>query len=242
MAQWEESKAIRRAAILAAARNLMSASDGDSFSMRKLAQLADVSVATPYNLFGSKQAILSALLKEDTKRLELYLEDKAGDELETFFTASAVMSFVYEQHPAYHRNLISAAFRNGGPETRREMGASAVQLWQKLLEDAIGAGYLESDVSARIFAVTFGELLLINILIWAHGLISIEEMKARNQFGVSLLLLGISTETGRTRLIPYRVEAERILETHLDSEKSDDGEAVVVTKNDNKNDKILSVS
>ena len=43
-------------------------------------------------------------------------------------------------------------------------------------------------------------------------------------------------------MIPYRVEAERILETYLDSEKIDDGEAVVVTKNDNKNDKILSVS
>lgn len=238
MAQWEESKAIRRAAILAAARDLMSAPDGVSFSMRKLAQLADVSVATPYNLFGSKQAILAALLKEDTKRLETYLDDAAGDELETFFTASAVMSFVYEQHPAYHRNLISTAFQGGGPDARQEMGAAAVQLWQKLVEDAIRAGYLEADVSARVFAVTFGELLLINILIWAHGFISIEEMKARNQFGVSLLLLGIATETGRARLIPYRVEAERILETHLDSGKIDGREPAIHNRNDN----ISSVS
>lgn len=216
MAQWEESKAMRRAAILAAARELMNASDGVSFSMRKLAQMADVSVATPYNLFGSKQAILSALLKEDTKRLETYLEDKVSDELEAFFTASAVMSFVYEQHPAYHRNLLSAAFQNGGPDTRREMGASAVQLWRKLLEEAIEAGYLAGDVSPRVFAVTFGELLLINIQIWAHGLISIEEMKARNQFGASLLLLGVATKKGRERLTPYRVEAERTLETYWD--------------------------
>ena len=216
----------------------MSASDGVSFSMRKLAQMADVSVATPYNLFGSKQAILAALLKEDTKRLEVYLEDQAGDELETFFTASAVMSFVYEQYPAYHRNLISAAFSNGGPDTRREMGASAVRLWKKLLEGAIASGYLAGEVSARVFAVTFGELLLTNILIWAHGLISIEEMKARNQFGVSLLLLGVATQKGRARLIPYRVEAERALEAYWDASIADGLEAV----DDKKNDKILSVS
>jgi len=216
MTQWEESKTMRRTAILAAARELLNAADGVSFSMRKLAQMADVSVATPYNLFGSKQAILSALLKEDTKRLEAYLEDKVSDELEAFFTASTVMSFVYEQHPTYHRNLLSAAFQNGGPETRREMGASAVQLWRKLLEEAVEAGYLVGDVSPRSFAVTFGELLLVNIQIWAHGLISIGEMKVRNQFGASLLLLGIATKKGRDRLIPYRVEAEQALETYWD--------------------------
>ena len=197
MAQWEELKALRRAAILAAARDLMSDADGVSFSMRKLAQRADVSVATPYNLFGSKQAVLGALLKEDTNRLGAYLADQPGDEIETFFTAAAVMSFAYEQEPAYHRNLISATYQSGGPDTRREMGASAVRLWCRLLENAMAAGYLSGDVSARVFAVTFGELLLTNILIWAHELISIEEMKARNQFGVSMLLLGNATEKGR---------------------------------------------
>ncbi|MDF1686588.1 MAG: TetR/AcrR family transcriptional regulator [Parvibaculaceae bacterium] len=222
MAQWEESKAIRRAAILDAARDLMSAPDGVSFSMRKLAQRADVSVATPYNLFGSKQAILAALLKEGANRLEAYLDDQAGDEIDAFFMAAAVMSFAYEQQPDYHRNLISAAYQSGGPETRREMGVSAVQLWQKLFAEAIAEGFLTEDVSARVFAVTFGELLLTNVLIWAHGLISIEEMKARNQFGVALLLLGCATGKGRARLIPYRTDAENILEAYWDALVADD--------------------
>ena len=56
----ELGKSKRRREILAAARDLMRQSDDLGFSMRTLADRAGVSIATPYNLFGSKQAWLSA--------------------------------------------------------------------------------------------------------------------------------------------------------------------------------------
>ncbi len=47
----EQGKAVRRAALIDAARHILTTSD---LSMRRLAEVAGVAEATPYNLFGSK--------------------------------------------------------------------------------------------------------------------------------------------------------------------------------------------
>jgi AcrR family transcriptional regulator len=61
----ERNKSQRRGAIVEAARRLMHDSGNTGFSIRSLAEQAGVSLATLYNLFGSKQAILVALLNAD---------------------------------------------------------------------------------------------------------------------------------------------------------------------------------
>ena len=50
--------------ILDAARSLVEAGGLDELSMRRLAQEADVSVRTIYNLFGDKDGLLRALVRE----------------------------------------------------------------------------------------------------------------------------------------------------------------------------------
>ncbi|MGD8829867.1 MAG: TetR/AcrR family transcriptional regulator, partial [Pseudomonadales bacterium] len=61
----EEAKEIRRQRILEAARSLIRETARTRFSMRMLAEKSGVSLVTPYNLFGSKQAIMGTLLDED---------------------------------------------------------------------------------------------------------------------------------------------------------------------------------
>ena len=51
----------RRQRILAATRALIAREGADGWSMRKVAQAAEVSVPTLYNLFGSKDEIRSAM-------------------------------------------------------------------------------------------------------------------------------------------------------------------------------------
>ena len=57
----ERRKLERRERILAAAQELIRATGSLGLSMRALALKAEVSLATPYNLFGSKGAVLHAL-------------------------------------------------------------------------------------------------------------------------------------------------------------------------------------
>ena len=56
----EAGKAERRRLIISAARDLIRETGNAGLSMRGLAARAGVSLATPYNLFGSKRAIVVA--------------------------------------------------------------------------------------------------------------------------------------------------------------------------------------
>jgi AcrR family transcriptional regulator len=53
----EQNKSDKRGQIIKAARELMRIRSSTGFSMRQLADASGVSLATPYNLFGSKQGI-----------------------------------------------------------------------------------------------------------------------------------------------------------------------------------------
>lgn len=59
----EQAKAERRDKIVRAARDLIRETGDMNLSMRMIAKRAEVSVATFYNLFGSKRAIVMAVLR-----------------------------------------------------------------------------------------------------------------------------------------------------------------------------------
>src|SRR5689334_17684663 len=65
----------RRRRILEAAAQLIRASGGAGLSMRTLAERAEVSLATPYNLFGSKSGVLTALQFSTLEKLEEAMEE-----------------------------------------------------------------------------------------------------------------------------------------------------------------------
>ncbi len=64
----------------------MQESEGAGFSMRALAINAGVSIATPYNLFGSKQAIICAVVKSDLRHFREELLRVQNNELDAFFS------------------------------------------------------------------------------------------------------------------------------------------------------------
>ena len=65
MSKREQNKNDKRGQIIKAARELMRIRSSTGFSMRQLADASGVSLATPYNLFGSKQGIISAVMDTD---------------------------------------------------------------------------------------------------------------------------------------------------------------------------------
>ncbi len=71
----EKRKLERRERILAAAQELIRETGSVGLSMRALARKAEVSLATPYNLFGSKGAVLAELGLAVLKKLERKMEE-----------------------------------------------------------------------------------------------------------------------------------------------------------------------
>lgn len=204
----ERSKARRRDVILDAARDLLSRPGEPQFSMRRLAEAAEVSIATPYNLFGSKHAILVALLDQGSARLDEELSVYAGDGVGALLKAPELMIRGYDEAPTYFSNILSAAYQTGDRESRASVGTAPVQLWRKLTAQGIARGDLVSDIDADVFAVTYGELTLAHILVWAQGFCDLPELQARLDFGVALILSGVATGKSQPRLTAARKKAE----------------------------------
>lgn len=207
----ELGKAQRRDDIVEAARRLMREAGDPGFSMRTLAERAGVSIATPYNLFGSKQAILLAVLSDDLLEYERALGDLNADAIDVLFQSQRLVTALLRREPDFYRNMIAAVSRDG-PEFRHMVSGPRYILWKRLLGQATAAGLLNPDVDPDAFAIASSQCMLANILEWAQGSLSLEEMEARNQYSLALTLLAIATDASRTQLEAHFRDAERTLQ------------------------------
>jgi len=198
--------------IVASARALMRESDDMAFSMRTLAERAGVSIATPYNLFGSKQAILLAVLDADLAGYEAALGRLHADEIEVLFQGVSLMTSLLAGEPVFYRNVLSAVSRDGGPEFRFMVNGPRYILWKKLLRQATDAGLLRSDVDPDAFAITLSQQVAANLLEWAYGGLGVDELEARIHYGLALVLLAVATPCSRPQVEEHMRTAERTLQ------------------------------
>jgi AcrR family transcriptional regulator len=205
-------KTRRRVSILRAARELMRETGDLSFSMRTLAEQAGVSIATPYNLFGSKQAILLAVLDADLAAFQQVLADLEADEIEVLFEALRLMSSFLADEPTFYRNVFRAVARDG-PEFRFLVSGPRYLAWKRLLRQATDAGLLMDGVDPDAFAVVSSQLVAATLLEWAQGGLTLAEMDARNEYGLALMLLAICTDRSRPHLQSRLREAEQKLQS-----------------------------
>lgn len=207
----ELGKSQRREDIVNAARSLMREAGDPGFSMRTLAERAGVSIATPYNLFGSKQAILLAVLNDDLVAYEKALGELNADAIDVLFESQALVSKLVQREPDFYRNMIAAVSRDG-PEFRHMVSGPRYILWKRLLGQATAAGLLSPQVDPDAFAIASSQLLLANTLEWAQGTLPLEEMEARNRYSLALTLLAIATDKSRPQIEAHFQEAERALQ------------------------------
>lgn len=207
----ELGKSQRREDIVNAARSLMREAGDPGFSMRTLAERAGVSIATPYNLFGSKQAILLAVLNDDLIEYEKALGELNADAIDVLFESQALVSRLVHREPDFYRNMIAAVSRDG-PEFRHMVSGPRYVLWKRLLGQATRAGLLSAHVDPDAFAIASSQLMLANVLEWAQGTLPLEEMEARNQYGLALTLLAIATDKSRPQIDAHFHAAERSLQ------------------------------
>ncbi|MGE0624321.1 MAG: TetR/AcrR family transcriptional regulator [Pseudomonadales bacterium] len=213
MASREENKTQRRGEIIAAARALMQEPGNAAFSMRALAEQAGVSIATPYNLFGSKQAVLVSLLDDNLADYQSHLSELTGTGADALFEAIGLMCRLFAAEPDFYRNLISAVVTDSGPELKLLIGGPRYALWKLLLQKATEAGDLNPDADPDAFAVTLTQLLAATVQEWALGSLGLKEMEARLRYALALTLCAIATERSARKLRTRLEAAEGDLQT-----------------------------
>lgn len=180
--------------------------------MRTLAERAGVSIATPYNLFGSKQAILVAVLDKDLDDYRQALAALRADGIDNLFEAVALMADMLEREPEFYRTVLTEVFRDHGGELRSLVGGPRYLLWKRILGEATNKGLLGEPGRTDAFAVTLSQLNFATVQAWALGLMGTQEMRARLRYGMALTLLGIATADSRTAVERHLAEAQTELE------------------------------
>ena len=197
----EEAKEIRRNRILKAARDLIRETEKTRFSMRMLAERSGVSLVTPYNLFGSKQAIMGALLDEDMNVYGRNLARSRKDPLDRIFHAVTLGIRYFGQDEGYYRAVLSAVYADtGSDEYRTKFGRPRLALWRSLVNDAIDKGFLRQDTVTRVLAYHLSNNFYSNILPWAAGQISLEELEQRTIYGFALSLFATVRPAHQARM------------------------------------------
>lgn len=211
----EQAKAERRLRILGAARDLIRETGDTNLSMRTIAKRAKVSLATPYNLFGSKRAVVLAVLEDERDFAERFASLHPTNAIDHIFQALTLAVGYYTDDPDFYltlwKALLDTSGKEGGGLSTPQRRAQSHALWRTLLEKAQRDGFLEREISAdaleRSLAHTFNGVMLS----WIMGAIETDQMLPAAGYGYALKLQGAATKAGRERLMKKVVSYQKFL-------------------------------
>ena len=201
MSRREDAKAERRHRIVTAARDLIRETGDTGLSMRAIAARARVSLSTPYNLFGSKRAIVLAVLEDIREFNERFARLHSADAVERIFQALSMSIRFYVEDPDFYRTLWTGVFDMSGASVRNALAMPERDaFWMSLIDAAAREGALSPGIDTglllRNLDLTFGAVMLN----WVLGALSTDELEPSAALGYALALRGAATPAWQSRL------------------------------------------
>ena len=199
----ERNKARRRDAILDAALDLLDEPHGSVLTTERIAEVAEVSVATVYNLVGTREQLLLALV--DRLIAGLVVPDRGGaasrrdDPLTRLRDVlDASVSALTSRPIAYQRVFLQLA-AVASPETHTKLSPAAATAVE--LRRAQAAGLIRDDLDVEALALQ--SYLSYNgaLLRWAAGALSDRAFRAAVRHGLATVLAAGATTRTRSRFL-----------------------------------------
>ena len=207
----EAGKAERRRQIILAARDLIRETGNAGLSMRGLAARAGVSLATPYNLFGSKRAIVVAVLQDVREFQERFSTLRVADPVERVFAALDMSIAFYVGDPTFYRTLWAAVLDVSDGVRGEILNPKRDAFWRGLVDDAARAGAFTEDVDLGLLLRHLESLLRSVMFDWVVGELSPGRLAAMARHGYALVLLGAAAPDWRGPLKARVLEAQTAL-------------------------------
>lgn len=208
MSRREEAKAFNRARICAAADAIIQHEGMEKLTMRRLAELAGVSLRTPYNLFGSKTDVLIALLDEAGFQLApLRVAQDQGSAIAHLLGALGKIEAFFDSDEEYYRSIYEAIMTSDHPEARSTSVERAIESSQLLVAQAVASGELRPQTDSRLLGRHLAIHLLAVLGMWGSGFFSNRESIAQVRSGWLAVLLHHCSETVRPSLADAYREA-----------------------------------
>lgn len=187
MSRREQAKAGRRSRIVAAAHDLISEAGVDALSMKQVAERAGVSLSTVYNLFASKEAVLTQVFV-DTFVLyrELVFERASTDPFELLFDSVDIAAEFYEAEPAFYRSMVWLVGKESA--VKLTIQQPRLEFYADMVQRTIDASLLRPETEPRLVAALISPLYSLAYQLWAAGTASIDEFCVRAKFGMLVAL------------------------------------------------------
>lgn len=202
----------RRHRILDAAALLIRQTGGTNFSMRRLAGVAETSPATPYNLFGSKDGLLYALLSRSLDAIVASgLDFSSADPLDCLLEAAEKATDIFLGDPDYMRPLYQFLLSVSDPVHRPRFIQRSLAYWRSAVDGAEQAGLLTTDFDTDSLVYALMAHFMGVLEFWIHDDIDADGFRQRMTCGTVLILLPLASDDRRARLMGRLRAAKRIL-------------------------------
>ena len=206
----------RAATLLQAAQAIVRETGNFDLPMRTLAARAQVSLRTPYEIFGSKNGIIRALLKSEQEEFrEIVRNYRSIDRLEMFFDRTLLgMDFYAREQPFYRALFRATQAFSGGDET--EPAREMLPIYNNMIRRAIEEGFIRDDLAVANMAEILTDLFAANLRNWASSDFDIWLAGQRICFGFALVLAGVAAPQWVERLHRNARDYDKAIRDYLD--------------------------
>ncbi len=208
----QRAKEKRRKLVLIAARGLIVDQGVAGLNMRALAEAAELSVATLYNHFGSKEELLQALLDQSFDTLNAAsVEVKAADAIAR---AQEVVRMACGQFTAdadFYRQLLRGL---QSAEQGARPSSAVLRIWalaETVVADAVAEKAINPSINQRLIAQQILSTYSSALRLWTIGRIDDRVFEAQAMLGVDLALMAYATPAAHKKLTAHAQKLEPII-------------------------------
>jgi AcrR family transcriptional regulator len=199
----ERNKQLARDVVLDAAERLLRKGELGEFSMRALAAEAQVGFATPFNHFGSKNAIMQALSARLVGRmLDRFNESvPPGDAFDRVLAMGAISAALLLDQPEVYRAVVASV--GAVQPIPSAVRTNSESLWSRALGHGEGIAPELRDFAQTRLPEQIAYLFRGCLSFWIASELTDEALYGAFAEGVATLMLGLVEPTRRPALLQH---------------------------------------
>jgi AcrR family transcriptional regulator len=197
----EQNRLQAREIVLDAAERLLDRSENSDFSMRELAAEAGVGFATPFNHFGSKNAIMQALSTRLIERMAARYSAAwpAGDAIDRVLAMGAVAIAQVLERPVIAKAVVSSL--SVVSPTPGNVRPKSQLLWSLALGDRAGIAADMSRLAQSVLPEQLAYSFRGCLSFWIAGELADNALAATFETAACTILLGFAAKERRPYLL-----------------------------------------
>ena len=210
--QRETAKAGRRERIVAAAHDLLREVGVEDTSVKSIADRAQVSRSTVFNLFAGKAAILAQVFDQDLLQFEALVEAApAVDSLERIFVSIDIAARLYIADPGFYRAIMWRGRASSSDGSHTAMSEPRRAFWRRMIETAADDGFLDLGDNVETVSVLLATLFMGVLADWILGVITVEQLRREAAYGFAVTLSAYADDQARKGLKARMADLETLL-------------------------------